>query len=229
MEEPVRDFLSTLPHFGSVPPDLMEKIAAQCRLARFENGQLIFAQGDRARAFYAIRAGAVRVYRSTPDGREQVLHHLHAGQTFAEAALLSFGAYPAFAAAIETPTELVEIGGGFVQLFRDDPRLAAAMVSSLSMWLFGLVERIEELSIASAPARLARYLLKLPARGAKEPYEIELPMAKKELAAHLAIAPETLSRLLRRWQDAGLVRSKGRDLELVDARVLAAIADRDEG
>ncbi len=221
----LRETLANVPHFRGVPPDLLERVAAGAKLATFASGDTIFSQGETARAFFVVRSGAVRVYRMTSDGREQVLHHLRAGQTFAEAALLSFGSYPAFATAIETPTELVEIGGAFVQLFKSEPRLSAAMVSSLSMWIFGLVERIEELSIASAPARLARYLLKLPARGTVEPFAIGLPMSKKELAAHLAIAPETLSRLLRRWQDAGIVRVEGRELELLDVRVLGAIAD----
>jgi CRP-like cAMP-binding protein len=54
-------------------------------------------------------------------------------------------------------------------------------------------------------------------------------MAKKDLAAHLAIAPETLSRLLRRWQDSRIVESRGRNLAILDSRVLIAIADREEG
>ena len=99
------------------------------------------------------------------------------------------------------------------------------MVGSLSQWLLGLVERIDELSVASAGARLARYLLRQPSHRIESATQVELPMAKKELAAHLAIAPETLSRLLRRWQDAGLVRSEGRTLTVLDERLLAALAD----
>jgi CRP-like cAMP-binding protein len=101
------------------------------------------------------------------------------------------------------------------------------MVASLSMWLAGLADRIEELSVTSAVARLAHYLLRLPSRSEGGATVIELPMAKKELAAHLAITPETLSRVLRRWQDTGLLRTSGRKLEITDERLLVAIADRD--
>ena len=99
------------------------------------------------------------------------------------------------------------------------------MVSSLAIWLHGMVERVEELQVASAGARLARYLLKLPAKGATDPLEVELPLAKKDLAAHLAITPETFSRLLRRWQDQGIVGAQGKKLRLLDTRVLTALAD----
>lgn len=218
--------LARLPHFSSLAPDLLEQVARGVRLAKFQAGGVVFFQGEEARAFFAIRRGAVKVYRMSADGREQVLHTLREGRTFAEAAVLSFGIYPAHCVVLEDGTELLEIEGKtLLRLFKDDSRLAASMVSSMAIWLHGMVERVEELQIASAGARLARYLLKLPAKGARDPLELELPLAKKDLAAHLAITPETLSRLLRRWQDQGIVDSQGRKLLLLDSRVLTAVAD----
>ena len=218
--------LARLPHFSSLAPDLLAQVASGVRLAKFQAGGVVFSQGEEARAFFAIRRGAIKVYRLSPDGREQVLHTLREGRTFAEAAVLSFGIYPAHCVALEDGTELLEIEGkNLLRLFKADPRLAASMVSSMAIWLHGMIERVEELQVASAGARLARYLLKLPAKGAHDPLELELPLAKKDLAAHLAITPETLSRLLRRWQDQGLVDSQGRKLLLLDSRVLTAVAD----
>ena len=222
--------LAALPHFRGLAPDLLEKIAAASRAREYRSGESIFLQGEPARAFHVVRAGGVRIFRLSPDGREQVLHHCGPGRSFAEAALLSIGRYPAHAQATETPTVIVEIGGKpFLELFRSDPRLSAAMVGSLCMWLHELVERVEELSIARAGARLARYLLRQPASGAGPAVEIELSLARRELAAHLAIQPETLSRLLRRWQDEGVIAADGRRLTIPDPRALEAIAAREEG
>jgi CRP/FNR family transcriptional regulator len=228
MTDAIRDTLKSLAHFQALEPELFERVVACAELRELERGETVFLHGDKARAFFVVRSGSVRVYRSTPDGREQVVHHLRAGQSFAEPAVLSIGRYPVNAIALESPTELVAVDARFVELLKGEPRLSIAIVSSLSMRLLGLVERIEELSIASAPARFAHYLMKLPAQGAQGHVVVHLPLAKKDLATHLAIAPETLSRLLRRWQDRGLVRSKGRTLELLDTRTLLAIADRDE-
>jgi CRP/FNR family transcriptional regulator len=218
--------LRVLPAFRALPPDLLEQVAACCRPVALQAGETVFLEGEPVRALFAVRRGAVKVFRLSPDGHEQVLHHLRPGQTFAEAAVLSMQRYPASAAATEAGTELLEVAAEpFRELFRSDERMAGAMVSSLSQWLLGLVERIDELSVASAGARLARFLLRQPSHRIEAVTQIELPMAKKELAAHLAIAPETLSRLLRRWQDAGLVRSEGRTLTVLDERLLAALAD----
>jgi CRP/FNR family transcriptional regulator len=227
MKDPISsDSLAGLPAFHLLTRDLLDRVAACSRPRRLEAGEILFQEGDPCRAFYAIRLGRMRLYRATLDGREQVVHQLGAGQTFAEAALLSFGRFPASASAMETPTELVEIGGEpFLRLFREDDRLAAAMIGSLSMRLLSLVERVEELSLVHAGSRLARYLLRQPARGPSDRPTVELAMPKKDLAAHLSMTPETLSRLLRRWQDQGWAESERGGITLLDPARLLRMAD----
>jgi len=221
--------LRRLPSLRTLPPDLLERVSAGCRLLELGAGEPVFLEGEPVRGFFIVRRGAIKVYRLTPDGREQVLHHLGEGHSFAEAAVLSMQRYPASAATTEAGTQLVEVAAqAFLEVFHSDRRMAAAMVSSLSMWLLGLVERVDELSVASAGARLARFLLRQPSHVEAGETRIVLPMAKKELAGHLAITPETLSRLLRRWQDRGIVRSEGRTLTVLDENLLAAVADREE-
>ena len=194
------------------------------------SGRAIIEERAPCRGFFVVRSGLVRVFRRSPDGRVQVLHHLKPGQSFAEPALLNLGHYPASACAMARDTTLVEVGGEhFLRLFREDSRIAAAMVGSLSAWLLQLVERVEELSVVSAAARLARYLLRLPSSGPLERAAVTLPFSKKDLAAHLSITPETLSRVLRRWRDRELIETRGREVAFLDVRVLEAIADGDSG
>jgi|JI10StandDraft_1071094.scaffolds.fasta_scaffold93724_4 CRP-like cAMP-binding protein len=219
-------FLTKLPHFRPLGRPLVERIAQATTVRQLEAEQALIAEGQTATSFFAVVHGRIRVYRIAADGHEQVLHHLHDGQTFAEAALLSIGRYPAHARAV-APSTVLEIGGqAFISLLRDEPGVATAMVGSLCMWLMRLAERVEELSIASAPARLAHYLLALPTRAEGSHPEIDLPMTKKDLAAHLAITPETLSRLLRRWQDTGVIENRPRSIVVLEPRILVRIADR---
>jgi CRP/FNR family transcriptional regulator len=221
-----RALLRELPHFRGLAPDLLDAIAAGSRVRRFDAGAVVFVEREPCKAFFAVLAGSVKLYRSQPDGREQVVNHLHVGATFAEAALMSFGHYPVGAVALETPTELLEVGGTpLLRLLREDARLAPAMISSLSVRLVSLVERVEELSTIQAGERLARWLLRQPARDARGALEIELGMAKKELAAHLAMTPETLSRLLRRWQEEGWLESERTFVRVLAVARLSAVAD----
>lgn len=225
----LNEALASIPHFQSLPPDVVEKLAEGSRVVRLAPHEVLFTQGEPVRGFYMVLSGTVQLHRSTPDGRDQVLNSMGPGHTFAEAAALAMRRVPASARALDEGAVLVEVGASaLAALMRSDPRVASSMVVSLSLWLHTLVERIEELQIDSAPARLARYLLRLPSRSEGERFVLELPLPKKDLAAHLAIAPETLSRLLRRWQDEGVIESSGRELVVLDARLLEAIADRDE-
>jgi CRP/FNR family transcriptional regulator len=219
--------LAELPHFRMLERELVERIAAGAKLRTLAAGELLFTGGEPCRAFFAIRSGAVKLFRNAPDGRERVVHNLRAGQAFAEAALLSIGRYPLSAVATETPTELVEVAGApFLELFRKEERVAAAMVASLSARLVMLVERVEELSLANAGSRLARWLARQPSRreGGGAP-RVELSMAKKDLAAHLSMTPETLSRLLRRWQDERLIEQDKGAIAVLDEARLLAVAD----
>lgn len=222
--------LFEFPLLQALPPAAMAKLAAAARVKRFQAGDRVFRQGDDARAFYAILSGGARVVRLLPDGNERVLHRLRAGQTFAEAAVLSMPRYPATGIATATPTEMAEIPAKeFVALFEGDPAVAKAIVASLAGWLVHLVGRVEELTVLSADARLARHLLDLPSSQGVKGLEIKLPLAKKDLAAHLAITPETLSRVLRRWRDRGIVDVRGATVVVRDVAALLAISDEEPG
>jgi CRP-like cAMP-binding protein len=93
------------------------------------------------------------------------------------------------------------------------------------MHLVSLVERVEELSLAQAGERLARWLLRQPASGSPERLEVELSMSKRDIASHLAMTPETLSRLLRKWQEQGWIESRRSSVVIQSADQLSALAD----
>ena len=111
MTESLDVTLRALPHFKAVPADLLAQFASMSRILRPQVGEILFHEGDPCRQFYAIHSGAVKLYRAQADGREQIVHNLHAGATFAEVALLSLGRFPVNAVVTESSTVLVEIGG----------------------------------------------------------------------------------------------------------------------
>jgi CRP/FNR family transcriptional regulator len=223
--------LERLPQFQALDRDVLERLAGISRPRSFSRGEPVFFQGDRSSAFYAVHSGRVRMFRPGPDGREHVVHTVGPGQSFAEAAVFQFDTYPVSAQAVLPDTRLVAVPSApFLALFAAEPRLARAMVSSLCQRLLYLVQRVEELSVPSSAARLARYVLALPSRASTETtgssLEVELPMSKKDLALHLAMTPETLSRHLARWRDAGWVRAEGRTLAVQDPEGLETDAER---
>jgi len=218
--------LAELPHFRELPAAGLARLAAVCRAREGQAGELLFREGQSAERFYAVLAGAVSVFRLRPDGREQQVHRIGPGRLLAEAAVLQFGHYPASARIVATPTRLIAVhGDGFRALLASEPALATAMIGGLSLWLHLLLDRIDVLTRASAGARLAAWLLAAPARGAGDRAVVELALPKRQLAAELSLTPETLSRLLRRWSDAGWIAVAGRRITLRDPEALLVAAD----
>lgn len=220
------EVLARLPHFRGLDEPLLVKVARTTRPLVLEAGEALFAAGEPCRGFFVVVEGAVRLYRMTADGREQVVHQARVGGTFAEAALFRHGRYPVFAEAVATPTRVLLVRGEpFLELFRGEPRLAESMVASLCQRLLGLVERVQELGISSAEARLAWRLSRLSTRREGSTLTIELPGTKRELARELAMTPETLSRLFKRWKEAGLIEVRGGVIRVLDVAGLLARAD----
>jgi CRP-like cAMP-binding protein len=174
----------------------------------YEKGTTIFRQGDAAAAFYAVISGWVKLYRTTPDGLEVVLHVFKTGETFAEAAMFLGGEYPASAQAV-SKARLVRIDGAvFRACIHERPELAFSMLASASHHLKFLVEQVEQMKVRSAPQRIAEFILGLTAGSNSGPAEIEFPFEKNLLANRLGMKPESFSRALAKLRSCGVTVEK---------------------
>ncbi|WP_338033437.1 Crp/Fnr family transcriptional regulator [Desulfolutivibrio sulfoxidireducens] len=208
--------------FSGLASDKLAKLAAVAELRRREKGRLLFRTGEPADGFYGVAAGKVRIYRSSPSGKEHILHVFGPGEAFAEVVVFQGGVFPADAQTLEDSELLFFSRQGFLALLRDDPELAMAMLALLSSRLRIFVQKIEELSLKEVPARLAAHLLLLHAAQKKRRLDLELP--KGQLAGYLGTIPETLSRVLRRMVEDGLITLDGQAVILRDVDRLAEVA-----
>jgi CRP/FNR family transcriptional regulator len=186
-------------------------------------GTHVFRAGDPFEAIAAVREGTVKSWRVDREGREQVLGFHLPGEIIGFSAIET-ERYPCNAVALDD-----------VQLCRFSfPRIAvlASRVPQLQKELFRLMSHdighAERLAgDHPAEARLAAFLLDLAQRLSGRgfpPGRLELAMPRGDIANYLRMAPETVSRLFRRLQDAGLLRARGRAIELPDLPGLARLA-----
>jgi len=221
----IREALARFPLFRKLPDASAEAVAACTRFKQAAAGELLFLQDDPVDAFYAVLEGRVRLYRAAGDGRVQVMNHIAQGRTFAEAAAIGMARFPASAEAL-TECKLLRIAAEpFKQLFQTQPGFAIAMISSLTVHLHQLVERVQELSLTSAGARLAHAILRMPARREDRGLFVPFAQPRKDLAAELAMTPESLSRLLRKFQDDGWIESRRDGVLVLDEGALLALAE----
>lgn len=214
------DLLRKTPLFEALPDDDLRRVAVLAVPRRFSKKEAVFREGDRAEGFFLVASGKVKVFKLSGEGKEQVLHVLEAGQTFAEAVIFEGGVYPAHAETLADTELLFLPKRPFLELLERYPKLAIRMLASLSRWLKRMTDLVENLSLKDVETRLVFYLSEeLKARGIppRDGSVLELPVSKNVLASRLGTVPETFSRTLKKLQDDGLIAVRGKQIRIRSA------------
>ena len=223
------DVLRKTPLFATLPDDDLRRVADLAVSRRFSRKEAIFREGDRADGFFIVSSGKVKVFKLSGEGKEQILHILEAGQTFAEAVIFEGGGYPAHAETLTDAELLFLPKRPFVDLLERHPNVAIRMLASLSRWLKRMTDLVESLSLKDVETRLVFYLSEeLKGRGIPltDGAELELAIGKNVLASRLGTVPETFSRALKKLQDDGLINVRGKRIRIVSAAGLFSILPR---
>jgi CRP/FNR family transcriptional regulator len=222
--------LGRTPLFKELDAELLRALAARAIERRFRKDELLFVAGDEARGLYVIVEGAVRAFRESAEGREQVIHVERAGATVAEVPVFDGGTYPSSVAA-ETDSILLFIDKRDVRdLCPEHPQIALAALKVLATRLRRCAELVETLSLREVGQRLARLLLaEARARGERTEsgFDLTLTLTNQQIASRVGSVREVVSRALARLQQDGLVALEGRRLSIPDEAALASYADED--
>jgi len=200
-----------------------EKIAKIARTVRFKRGQMIFRDGDPCPGIYVVGEGAIRVFKLAPNGKEHVLHFAHPGSTFAEVAAIGQFDCPAYADATEDSVCALIPEAEFRRISHEDHAFCIEMMTGMSKWVRNLVGLLEDIVLRDATARVARHLIQSDSTGGQG--EFTLPMLKKDLASHLNLTSETLSRTLHRLVECGLIEMRERRIIICELAKLQDVAD----
>jgi CRP-like cAMP-binding protein len=219
--------LQRVPILAGLAPSLLDEMAGLCALRTLRKGETVFVEGDEAGFLPILLSGRVKLFRSDPDGREQVLHLVRAPASFAEAAVFGPGIFPAGAQAVEEG-ELASVPRAeLLAVLARRPEVALALLASMSLWLRRLVDLVDGLSLHSVEERVSAYLWSAFVRSGQPLLagaSIRLEEAKHLIAAVCGTAPEVLSRTFRRLEAEGVVRVEGPLAVLLDPARLAELA-----
>jgi CRP-like cAMP-binding protein len=224
MAHNVVDILHECKLFSEVQARGFQRLAVIARICKFHKGQTIFREGDECPGAYVVGSGLVRVFKTGAGGKEHVLHMVGPGNTFAEVAAIGGFNCPANAEAIAPTTCALLPMDLFRKALEEDHGLCLGLMAGLTRWVRHLVGLMEDIVLRDAAGRLARFLLD------SEPDEngtIELPGLKRHVASHLNLTSETLSRILRRSVEAGLITElENNRVRLLDLERLNLVAKR---
>lgn len=191
----------------------------------FSAGETVFAEDDACAGMYVIESGHIRIFKSSPGGREQVLSIDGPGSSIAELPVFDGGSYPASGVAIDEVTVLFVSKQDFQALCLAHPEVALKVLRVVGARLRRLVGIIEELSFTTVRHRLASFILRTAQKEGKrtgEGLEVTLNVSNQELASQIGTVRELVSRNLSRLQAEGIIKIDGRNVIVCDINRLEA-------
>ncbi|HEX2966140.1 MAG TPA: Crp/Fnr family transcriptional regulator [Syntrophorhabdaceae bacterium] len=211
-----------IPLFQGLPEQQINEIESIMVQQTYDRGDIIFSEGDEASGLFVLISGRLKIFKISPEGKEQILHFVDPGDPFAEIGMFSGSHYPAHAEALTGSEVVLFPKARFEQLIRNDPDLAMNMLGILIRRLKYFSRLVEDLSLKEVPQRLAAYLVYLADTGQRS--ALDLDISKGQLASLLGTIPETLSRILNRMSAQGFISVDGRMIKMLDRNAVEALA-----
>jgi CRP/FNR family transcriptional regulator len=194
------------------------------REQRYQRNDRLFRADTPFTALFVVRSGTFKTTVAASNGREQITGFYFPGEFIGLDAIYTEN-YQSTATALETSTLCALPFTRLQTLGADIPQLQINMLRRSSKELASDKNLMILLSKNNADARLATFLLSLSARFQERGFSttrFRLSMPRKDIANHLGLAVETISRLFARFQQQGLIDVAGKSITLVDLPNLQA-------
>lgn len=213
--------LRTLPLFADLSQDDTEILAAMVQYRKMPKGAFIVSQNERGSTMYLLVSGRVKVSLASPDGKELALSYIDAPGHFGEMALVDAEPRSADCIAASDVEVLSLDAKDLSSAIQLQPRLALALIATLSRRLRHTISRLEDMAFHDATHRVMRVLLNVATAG----YEARgVPMiaglTHYEIATLAGTSRETASRVISALCKDGVLSTKGRRImvDLVQLR-----------
>ncbi len=208
-------WLSEFYMFSELQPAQIEQLAVGTRVLDVPRGGTLFNRGDRAHGFYLLLEGQVKLGVISPQGDEKVIGLIQPGQSFGEAVLFLERSFPIYAQATLDSKVLLITRDAIFDILDNDVTVVRRMLAGISARNRQLVNDIESISLQNSTQRLIGYLLQISI-DSPNPARVQLPANKLTIASMLNITPETLSRVMLRLQNAGLIEVNGKEIVITN-------------
>lgn len=225
LDQPHATCVRRVPIFARLSPEQQDAVGSFARPVTLEPGEVLHRAGEAVSQLFVVHTGAVKLVHTAPSGRTQLVRVAGPGEAVGEQAFLTGERPEHHVEAAEQTRLCVFDHADLAQLVATYPGISVGMLRTLSERLTDAERRLA-LSALDVPARLAGYLLELPAAGGAGAYRVRLPMPKKDIASWLATTPESFSRALARLEKQGIVTVDRQDVTILDPEALEELAAR---
>ena len=195
----------------------------------YQRDDYLFWEGEPAEWLVFVTEGQVKMIKHSESGRETILATFGPGQIVGEVGVLVGEVYPATAQALEPSSTLNLRRDDYVELVRQYPDLAWALIQELGRRLQGAHETIRSLAVEKVERRVARVVLRMASTAGERlddgTVRISVPLSRQDIADMAGTVIETAIRALSKFQKQGLIETRAGHIILLEAHRLVAIAE----
>lgn len=217
------DFLRQIPYFAGIPDRDLEHIRPLVHERSYPRGEMIILEGEPCEAIYFVQSGRVKVFKTSPEGKEQILRIMKAGDTFNEVPVFDEGPNPASVEALDTASLYILSAEEMQLLMRDLPAVSHNVTRILAARLRHLVELVEDLSFRHVTGRVAKILLQ-HVRASGSNGEGAERLTQQQMATMAGTAREMVGRALKGLEQAGAIKMERGRIVIVNPAVLERLS-----
>ena len=220
---------AVIPLFQALKPAEREALRPLVRITAYDEGDVIFREGDAAHVFHFVLGGRVKVQKAAADGRDFILEIFGPGDPVGAIAAYEERPFPATAVALEAASLFSLPRQEFFAILAANPLLARGLLVGLTRRMIELTRRLSERS-SRVEYRVARIFLTLADRvGRVEKGGLVVPvvLSRQEIADMVGTTQETAIRIMSRWGKDGLLETTPTGFVIPDRAALEAIPPAD--
>jgi CRP-like cAMP-binding protein len=210
------ELLKSIPYFSGLGPEELEAIQQVVFQKTAERGEVILLEGEPAQALFFVATGAVKVFKTSPEGKEQTLNIVRPGESFNDVPLFDGGPNLASAQAM-VPVVLYGVKKEELKTILERyPQVALNIIRVLAQRVRQLVSLVEDLSFRHVLSRVAKILLEHASDGTGP----RPRLTQQEIAAMAGTAREVVGRSLKALEEEGLIRLERHRIVIANRQAL---------
>ncbi len=206
------EVVRSVPYFAHLDETALKAVAQGAISRQYGAGEIIFLEGDPCAGLCIVEKGRVKLYKVSPEGREQVVKWLGPGEFFNEVAVLDGGPNPVSAMAVLKSTLRVIGRDTMLDLLTRHPAIAVGVIEHLAARARHLLSLVEDLSLRSVSSRVAKLLVSEAAASDRARRQL----TQQQMAAQLGTVREMVSRALHSFEEERLIRFDRHRIVILD-------------
>jgi CRP-like cAMP-binding protein len=216
--------LESVPYFAGLNAEELESVREHIIERTCDSGELILLEGEPADVMYFVVSGTVKVFKTSSEGKEQILSFIRPGESFNDVPLFDGGPNLGSVQAVGPVTLYGLRGSDLRAMLRDHPQVSLNVIRVLSGQVRHLVSLVEDLSFRHVISRVAKILLESSGDGAGPGPGPRL--TQQEMAAMAGTAREMIGRSLKSLEDEGAIRLDRHRIVITDKEALRVVAEK---